>query len=77
MKRIVWVISGINRRMMKLLVALALIAYIACEYTILDNQNPFICHCTVYNEMVAGSKYTLNIKIVSVKSTRHCSAMYA
>lgn len=27
-------ISGLNRRMMKLLVALALIAYIACKYTI-------------------------------------------
>uniref|UniRef100_A0A673Y936 UDP-glucuronic acid decarboxylase 1 n=1 Tax=Salmo trutta TaxID=8032 RepID=A0A673Y936_SALTR len=34
MKRIIWVISGLNRRMMKLLVALALIAYIACEYSI-------------------------------------------
>uniref|UniRef100_A0A8C7NWQ6 UDP-glucuronic acid decarboxylase 1 n=1 Tax=Oncorhynchus mykiss TaxID=8022 RepID=A0A8C7NWQ6_ONCMY len=29
MKRIIWVISGLNRRMMKLLVALALIAYIS------------------------------------------------
>uniref|UniRef100_A0A8C3AM80 UDP-glucuronate decarboxylase 1 n=1 Tax=Cyclopterus lumpus TaxID=8103 RepID=A0A8C3AM80_CYCLU len=33
MKRVIWLISGLNRRMMKLLFALALIAYIACKYT--------------------------------------------
>uniref|UniRef100_A0A8C6U8J6 UDP-glucuronic acid decarboxylase 1 n=1 Tax=Neogobius melanostomus TaxID=47308 RepID=A0A8C6U8J6_9GOBI len=32
MKRVFWLLSGINRRMMKLLFALALIAYIACEW---------------------------------------------
>ncbi|PWA31487.1 hypothetical protein CCH79_00002611 [Gambusia affinis] len=32
MKRVFWLLSGLNRRMMKLLFALALIAYIACEY---------------------------------------------
>uniref|UniRef100_A0A8C9YAX6 UDP-glucuronic acid decarboxylase 1 n=1 Tax=Sander lucioperca TaxID=283035 RepID=A0A8C9YAX6_SANLU len=31
MKRVIWLISGLNRRMMKLLFALALIAYIACK----------------------------------------------
>uniref|UniRef100_A0A3B3VX93 UDP-glucuronate decarboxylase 1 n=1 Tax=Poecilia latipinna TaxID=48699 RepID=A0A3B3VX93_9TELE len=31
MKRVFWLLSGLNRRMMKLLFALALIAYIACE----------------------------------------------
>uniref|UniRef100_A0A667ZMH8 UDP-glucuronic acid decarboxylase 1 n=1 Tax=Myripristis murdjan TaxID=586833 RepID=A0A667ZMH8_9TELE len=36
MKRIIWVISGLNRRMMKLLFALALIAYIACKYSAVD-----------------------------------------
>ncbi|MGH0144887.1 UNVERIFIED_CONTAM: hypothetical protein FKN15_059431 [Acipenser sinensis] len=33
MKRMIWLISGINRRMMKFLIALALIAYIACNCT--------------------------------------------
>lgn len=37
MKRVVWLIAGLNRRMMKLLFALALIAYIACKYTNLCN----------------------------------------
>ncbi|MGH0133898.1 UNVERIFIED_CONTAM: hypothetical protein FKN15_067384 [Acipenser sinensis] len=32
MKRMIWLISGINRRMMKFLIALALIAYIAFDY---------------------------------------------
>uniref|UniRef100_A0A8C5B0Y4 UDP-glucuronic acid decarboxylase 1 n=1 Tax=Gadus morhua TaxID=8049 RepID=A0A8C5B0Y4_GADMO len=38
MNRIVWVISGINRRMMKLLVALALIAYIASVWGTYTNM---------------------------------------
>uniref|UniRef100_A0A8D3EAS3 UDP-glucuronic acid decarboxylase 1 n=1 Tax=Scophthalmus maximus TaxID=52904 RepID=A0A8D3EAS3_SCOMX len=38
MKRVIWLISGLNRRMMKLLFALALIAYIACEYVDLSIQ---------------------------------------
>lgn len=32
MMRMSWMITVINRRMMKILIALALIAYIACEY---------------------------------------------
>uniref|UniRef100_A0A8C7EYT2 UDP-glucuronate decarboxylase 1 n=1 Tax=Oncorhynchus kisutch TaxID=8019 RepID=A0A8C7EYT2_ONCKI len=38
MKRIIWVISGLNRRMMKLLVALALIAYIASVWGTYTNM---------------------------------------
>ena len=36
-----------------------------------QNLNPSIGHCTVYNEIVAASKYTHNMKIVKiVKRTR-------
>uniref|UniRef100_A0AAQ5XUA6 UDP-glucuronic acid decarboxylase 1 n=1 Tax=Amphiprion ocellaris TaxID=80972 RepID=A0AAQ5XUA6_AMPOC len=38
MKRLLWLIAGLNRRMMKLLFALALIAYIACKCTHLSIQ---------------------------------------
>uniref|UniRef100_A0A3B3YEL4 UDP-glucuronic acid decarboxylase 1 n=1 Tax=Poecilia mexicana TaxID=48701 RepID=A0A3B3YEL4_9TELE len=37
MKRVFWLLSGLNRRMMKLLFALALIAYIACECCVIKN----------------------------------------
>lgn len=32
-----WMITVINRRMMKILIALALVAYIACEYMTLTD----------------------------------------
>uniref|UniRef100_A0A8C7Z455 UDP-glucuronic acid decarboxylase 1 n=1 Tax=Oryzias sinensis TaxID=183150 RepID=A0A8C7Z455_9TELE len=38
MKRVIWMISGLNRRMMKLLVALALIAYIASVWGTYTNM---------------------------------------
>ncbi|XP_071395363.1 UDP-glucuronic acid decarboxylase 1 isoform X2 [Centroberyx affinis] len=38
MKRVIWVISGLNRRMMKLLFALALIAYIASVWGTYTNM---------------------------------------
>uniref|UniRef100_A0AAY4BM94 UDP-glucuronic acid decarboxylase 1 n=1 Tax=Denticeps clupeoides TaxID=299321 RepID=A0AAY4BM94_9TELE len=39
MMRMTWLITAINRRMMKLLVALALIAYIACDFLSLKNRS--------------------------------------
>ncbi|CAB1439519.1 unnamed protein product, partial [Pleuronectes platessa] len=38
MKRVIWLISGLNRRMMKLLFALALIAYIASVWGTYTNM---------------------------------------
>ncbi len=46
MMRMSWLITVINRRMMKILIALALIAYIACEYMTLTDTLPWDEACT-------------------------------
>lgn len=74
MMRVIWLIAGLNRRMMKVIFALALIAYIACKYTTgvqintfnqLDNLKAtallFMQLATIHNTMGMGRKATWKI----------------
>lgn len=57
--RVIWLIAGLNRRMMKILLALALIAYIACKYMCLGHTAPVHITTGVVGGGGAG-KHTLD-----------------
>uniref|UniRef100_A0A8C6U9I5 UDP-glucuronic acid decarboxylase 1 n=1 Tax=Neogobius melanostomus TaxID=47308 RepID=A0A8C6U9I5_9GOBI len=74
MKRVFWLLSGINRRMMKLLFALALIAYIACEWffnlaVIMLLQCFVEMFCIVYLMIDLSQKYP-PVKFLSEKDRK-------